>query len=94
MNCYVLKLMPCRPTFAQDMTDSERTIMRQHSAYWRELMAEGKVVVFGPVLDSHGAYGLGIVKAENKDEIDDLIAKDPAIVINQYEYHQMLAVLS
>jgi uncharacterized protein YciI len=93
MNCYVLKLIPCRPTFAQDMTDGERAIMQQHASYWRELMALGKVVAFGPVLDPAGAYGLGIVKAENTTEINDLITKDPAIVINQYEYHQMLAVL-
>jgi hypothetical protein len=31
---FVLKLTPPRPTFAEDMTEEERTIMMQHAAYW------------------------------------------------------------
>ena len=48
---YFLKLNPCRPTFAQDMTNEERAIMQQHVGYWSDLMNKGLVVVFGPVLD-------------------------------------------
>jgi len=45
MPYYFLKLNPCRPTFAQDMTEEERAIMLQHVAYWTDLMNKGHVVV-------------------------------------------------
>jgi uncharacterized protein len=90
---FALKLIPNRPTFAQDMTPEERAIMQQHSAYWRGFMEKGIVLVFGPVLDPTGVYGLGIIAAENEDQVKAFIAGDPAIAINTYEFFQMLAVV-
>ena len=90
---YFLKLNPCRPTFAMDMNDEERSIMQQHSAYWRELMQQGKVVVFGPVMDPKGPYGMGVIEAENEDGIRQFIAGDPASKINSYEFYPIHAVL-
>ena len=49
---FFLKLVPRRPTFAQDMTAAERAIMMQHVAYWKKFLDEGKVLVYGPVM--HG----------------------------------------
>ena len=83
---FALKLIPCRPTFAKDMTADERAIMQQHLAYWRELMDKGKAMVFGPVLDPAGVYGLGIIEAESEGEAKIFMANDPAISINTYEY--------
>ena len=91
-NHYFLKLNPCRPTFAHDMTDTERAIMGQHIVYWRALMAEGKVVVFGPVMDPTGPYGMGVIAAESDEEVRDFIAKDPASTINRYDFYPMRAV--
>lgn len=48
---YTLYLNPPRPTFMQDMTNEERDIMQKHIGYWNNLMSEGKVLAFGPVLD-------------------------------------------
>jgi uncharacterized protein YciI len=90
---FSLKLIPNRPTFAQDMTPEERAIMQQHVVYWRGLMAKGKVIVFGPVLDPAAVYGLGIIEVENEDEVKAFIAGDPAGSINTYEYYQMMAVV-
>jgi uncharacterized protein YciI len=90
---YFLKLHPCRPTFALDMTDAERAIMGRHVAYWRAHMAQGKVIAFGPVLDPAGPYGIGIVAAESNDEIRTFIAQDPASTINRYDFYPMRAVL-
>jgi hypothetical protein len=59
---YTLYLNPPRPTFMQDMSNEERGIMQQHIGYWNQLMAEGKVLAFGPVMDPQGVYGLGIVR--------------------------------
>jgi len=90
---FSLKLIPNRPTFSKDMTPEERAIMQQHVIYWRELMAKGKVVVFGPVLDPAGVYGLGIIEADSDDEVKTFMANDPAATINTYEYHRMMAVV-
>ena len=90
---FVLYLIPPRPSFAQDMTPEERAIMQQHVVYWRDLMAKGKVIVFGPVLDPAAVYGLGIIKVDNEDEVKAFIEGDPAGTINTYEYHQMMAMV-
>jgi uncharacterized protein YciI len=90
---YALKLLPPRPTFSQDMTAEERTIMQQHVAYWMQLMHQGKVVAFGPVMDPKGAYGLGIICADNDEEVKKFMAEDPANGLNTYEWHPMRAVV-
>ncbi len=90
---YFLKLIASRPTFAFDMTAEERETMNQHVAYWKQVMANGKVVVFGPVMDPAGPYGMGIVSANSQDEIQQFMANDPASAILRYEFHPMQAVL-
>lgn len=89
---YFLKLIPCRPTFAQDMTDQEKAIMQQHVIYWGGLMDKGIVVVFGPVMDPKGAYGMGVVEVEAEEQLLELTKNDPASSINQYEYYPMRAI--
>ena len=90
---YFLKLNPCRPTFAQDMTDKERVIMMQHVAYWIDLMNKSLVVVFGPVMDPKEVYGIGIVDVESEEQLKELIKNDPATSINRYEYFPMRAMV-
>jgi uncharacterized protein YciI len=90
---FFLKLVPTRPTFAQDMSDEERTVMQQHGAYWAGLMKQGKVHVFGPVFDPKGAFGMGVVMADSEEEVRDLTEKDPASKINHYEYYPMRAIV-
>jgi hypothetical protein len=90
---YFLKLNPCRPTFAQDMTAEERAIMVQHVAYWTDLMGKGHVVVFGPVMDPREVYGVGVVEVDAEEQLKDLINNDPATNINRYEYYPMRAVV-
>ena len=87
-----MKLIPSRPTFAQDMTNEERTIMQQHVVYWKDYMEQGIMLVFGPVLDPAGVYGLGILEVDDEEQAKTLMANDPASSINKYEYHQMMAL--
>jgi uncharacterized protein YciI len=61
------------------MTDEEREIMARHAAYWRPLVDAGQMVVFGPVLDSTGSWGLGVVEADDEDELRAFAAGDPAV---------------
>ena len=74
------------------MSDDERHIMQQHVQYWNDLMSKGNVLAFGPVLDPCGVYGIGIVEAEDEEQVKTFIANDPANGLNDYEYHSMLAV--
>ena len=90
---FFLKLIASRPTFAFDMTAEERATMTQHVEYWKQVMAQGKVVVFGPVMDPAGPYGMGVVSAESEVEIKAFMANDPASAILRYEYYPMRAVL-
>src|SRR5262245_37588661 len=79
MNTFVLRLKAPRPTFALDMSDAEREIMGRHAAYWQPLIEAGRMVVFGPVLDSTGSWGLGVLEADDEDELRAFAAEDPVV---------------
>ena len=91
-HAFVFRLMPHRPTFALDMSDEEREIMSRHAAHWKPLIDSGQMVVFGPVLDETGSWGLGIVEADEA-EVRALAALDPAVVTGtaEIELGRMLA---
>jgi uncharacterized protein YciI len=79
MKTYFCKLLPPRPTFAEDMSGAERAMMQQHAAYWLDHMGKGHVVAFGPVADPAGAYGIGIVKFADEAEARRFAENDPAM---------------
>ena len=79
MATFVFRLKAPRPNFALDMTDEEREIMGRHAAHWQPLVDSGAMVVFGPVLDGTGSWGLGVVEAEDEESIRALAANDPAV---------------
>ena len=59
------------------MSDDERALMQQHAVYWRELLAKGQVIVFGPVSDPAGAYGMGVLAVEDAATARALVDADP-----------------
>ena len=67
-----------RPTFHLDMTAEEKGLMQQHVAYWSEEAERGIAVVFGPVLDPQGVYGIGVYRVDDLAHMQRLIADDPA----------------
>jgi uncharacterized protein len=79
LNRFLYKLIPPRATFAADMSDEEAAVMGEHAGYWGGLVDEGAVVVFGPVGDPSGAWGLAVVEAETEDEVRRLGEQDPAV---------------
>jgi uncharacterized protein YciI len=92
---FVIRLQPPRPTFAMDMTDEEREIMGRHAAHWQPLIDTGQMVVFGPVVDGTGSWGIAIVESEDEDE-DELrafAAQDPVVTTGtaRLEIGKMLA---
>ncbi len=73
---FALYLLPSRPDFAQTMTAEEHSIILEHITYWTNLMNQGKVLVFGPVLDPKAIYGLGIVAVDSaKTKLKNLFLK-------------------
>ena len=79
MTTFVIRLIAPRPTFALDITEEERAIMNRHAAYWQPRIEAGHAVVFGPVLSDAGTFGLGVVEAEDEDELRSFAAADPAV---------------
>lgn len=79
---FVNRLISPRATFPMDMSEAEREIMEAHVQYWTKHMGEGRVLVFGPVLDPKGVWGLGVVKARDEAEVQAMLAADPVIVAN------------
>ena len=63
MNLFLVRLMPPRADFAQTLTDDEQHTMDLHGTYWEQLRNGGHVVVYGPVADPEGVWGLGVVYA-------------------------------
>ncbi len=79
MSYFVYRLIPPRPTFPDDMSDEEREIMLRHGEYWQRALAEGKVLIYGPVRDDTGAWGLGVLELDSEQEARALVDGDPAI---------------
>ncbi len=79
MSTFVLRLIAPRPTFAIDLTDEERAIMGRHAAHWRPYLEAGQVVVFGPVLDDAGSFGLAVVETDDEDALRAFAAEDPFV---------------
>ncbi len=78
MSYFLYRLIAPRPTFNNDMSPDEAAIMGQHVAYWQHLADRGTAVVFGPVADPAGPWGLAIVQADSEEEVQTLRLDDPA----------------
>jgi uncharacterized protein len=76
---FMYKLIPPRPTFAQDMTEVERKVMQEHVVYWKALTDIGTAIVFGPVLDPKGPWGVAVVEVADEADARALGTNDPAV---------------
>ena len=78
-----------RPTFHLDMTAAEREVMSGHVAYWTERAREGISIVFGPVADPSGVYGIGVHQVEDEAQMRQLLLDDPASGLLTFELAPM-----
>jgi uncharacterized protein YciI len=74
---YVYRLIPPRPTFQRDMTYVERAVMARHAEYLTALVERADVVVYGPVVDATGSWGLAVIHAGSQDAVRALADADP-----------------
>lgn len=80
---FLLRLIGPRPDFMHTMTEEERGLMMRHGAYLKGWMDKGRIIVFGPVADPAGPWGLGVVQVESREELDEITANDPTILSGQ-----------
>ena len=93
---FLCRLIPPRPNFSQTMTPEERTIMQQHVGYWSGKVASGEALLFGPVADPAGGYGIGVVSVTDAADMATLRNADPAMRANvgfRYDVLPMPAVV-
>ena len=55
---FLHRLLPPRPTFAQDMSPAEAEVMERPVGYWQDLLERELAVAFGPVLHPEEPWGL------------------------------------
>ena len=93
MATFVFRLKAPRPDFALTLTDEEREIMGRHAAHWQRYIDSGQMEIFGPVLDGTGSWGLGVLEADDEDELREFAARDPVVTTGtaQIEMGKMLA---
>lgn len=76
---FLCRLIPPRTDFMTTMTADERGIMQAHVGYWSDKVATGNALVFGPVADPKGGYGIGIISVADIPEMEALRDADPAM---------------
>jgi uncharacterized protein len=76
---FLYRLLPPRPTFAQDMSPAEADVMGRHVAYWQDLLGRQVALAFGPVLDPEEPWGLGLLDLEDEQAARAIGASDPAV---------------
>jgi uncharacterized protein YciI len=91
MKTWFIRLIPPRPTFDKDMTETEQKLMEQHFLYWKDLFEKGICLLGGPVLDPKGVYGVLVIEAASEDEARAIAAADPSVKagVNRIEVAQM-----
>jgi uncharacterized protein YciI len=93
---FLFRLIPPRADFAQTMTPDETHAMAGHSDYWQRLLAEGNVVVYGPVADPEGVWGMGVLRAANRAQVIEIGDNDPSVLagVNTFEVLEIMGGLT
>jgi uncharacterized protein len=76
---FLYRLLPPRPTFAQDMDPTEAEVMQRHFAYWQDLLDRELAVAFGPVLHPKDPWGLGLLDLDDEQGARAIGESDPAV---------------
>jgi uncharacterized protein YciI len=88
---YFFKLIPPRPTFMKDMSDEERRLMDEHGRYFQEHFEAGRILLYGPVMATGGAFGLAILEVDGEEEARRFGEGDPSVRagLNRFEIYPM-----
>jgi hypothetical protein len=75
------------------MTTGEAALMQEHVAYWTENLRQGRAIVFGPVADPTGPWGLGVIRAVSERHMHELEARDPVIFSGKGFRYEVLPMI-
>jgi uncharacterized protein len=76
---FLYRLLPPRPTFAQEMSAEESAVMEHHVAYWQNLLNQDVALAFGPVLGPEDPWGLGLLDLDDEQAARAVGDEDPAV---------------
>lgn len=65
----------------------------RHVAYCGELLHAGKALVFGPVADPAGIWGLGVLQLPDDADPQEIVANDPVTKANAGFTYQVMPML-
>ena len=88
------RLIPPRPDFAFTLTDEERALMGRHADYLRDRLAEGTMMIAGPVGDPAGPWGLCILRVGTEAEASALTDADPVALSGRGFRYEILPMMS
>lgn len=80
MSFFGYRFTPRRPDFMHTATDEENAVMRAHIEYWTELARQGTAIVFGPVLDPAGVWGVAVIEVDTEAQAQAIRAADPVVI--------------
>lgn len=65
--------------------------MQKHAEYCAEQFQAGKLLLYGPVMATQGAFGIGILEMENEGEARTFGENDPSVLggLNRFEIAPM-----
>ena len=66
--------------------------MAAHQEYWQQLLTDGRVVVYGPVADPEGVWGMGVLRAADRAEVLAIGEADPSVTagVNTFEVFEIM----
>ena len=79
MKTWMVRLIPPRPSFAQDITPAEGDLMDAHASYLQGLFERGICLFGGPVFDPRGVYGIAVLAAEDETAARAFASADPCV---------------
>jgi uncharacterized protein len=83
---FLYRLLPPRPTFAQEMSSAEAEVMERHVAYWQDLLNREVALAFGPVLHPEDPWGLGLLELDDEQAAQAIAEGDPAVQTSTCTY--------
>ena len=76
---FLYKLNPPRPTFHLDMSEEEKSAMQRHMQYWVQLTDQKFSILYGPVFDPNGVFGMAVIEVNSDEEANAISTGDPAV---------------
>jgi uncharacterized protein len=74
-----------------DITPEEKLLMQEHARYTRQSFDAGKILIYGPVMATSGAFGMAVFEVADEAEVRQVLENDPTVLagLNKFELHPM-----